>query len=929
MTLLASLLSIALALTPTPQECKRDAGKVFRIGPSVPVIVADDVAEKDLAGLDALFEMVGHRLTVLPAAQFKPGPPAIYWGTLGRHGSFENRKVRKWAEYAEGLDAQGYAVAIWPKGVVLAGAGAAGTQYALTTLLQLVKADPLAWPCLRLRDWPSRKVRGALLSGIPGRDEIVRFAGVKCNYLFFDSPGLGELDAVRTKAWRNVFADARVYGIEPVPVIRPYNATVGWLARFPEAAEGRTVTDELTLAGDDWAALSKRNVIHTEESPVRVSISGLRCRSREDFALESGGIAVPYDAAGRPWLIRRVPGGRIPDGATVSVRYSYAPEGTRAVCPRAAETEALWKAMFGGLMDALAPAYVCLGGGAAGRVNDDLRCLEHGQSPGEVRREATGRIAGLLKEMSPDVRLVEWHDESPGGGGERGALLTLVGGKGKRSTIAAVVDGDAADAYVAARERPGVVIATGAPSDLPFRWAMEKAWSVETPVLAWPEGLNAYFGAGLWQPDYEEGLAAVVTYLNGCTVSGQKPEASFEAFSRVAGRLERVLPEDDPELTGVERLYRNLCRYLELEARFNEDANASTLVRLVDLVENQAQLDPDFADERRQRIVETIEGQGLFVPSRILFDAQVLHYRSYALPQGHPVYEVPVAPVFSDGAGETEALLDLLAPGPLVARIDYETFAAGSVALSSSNDGEHFEHVETWVPADGRGVRGPAVLLKPTAPRALRLTVKSGGESAVLRELRVFGLKPPARLNCEATAERPALDTAWPAGKAASAFVLRDAPRFAEAPTVVRLCRSRSHFFVRARAYEPRVHAMVSDGGEEGAPLWEQESFEVRIRRADGRVYRFVVNPRGASYESLDGDGGWEAVWEAQAAIGADRWRALVALPFEAVGGPPRRVETWQVNFSRHRHNIVREHSVWAPGGGDGQDYPYGEVVFR
>ncbi len=222
----------------------------------------------------------------------------------------------------------------------------------------------------------------------------------------------------------------------------------------------------------------------------------------------------------------------------------------------------------------------------------------------------------------------------------------------------------------------------------------------------------------------------------------------------------------------------------------------------------------------------------------------------------------------------------------------------------------------------------------------LRLTVHSAAEQAVLREMRVFALKPVAEAACSYTAEmRSGMpDAAWADAPEVAGFLDRDATRFAATPTAVRLCRNRAHLFIGVTAYEPRMHAMLADMTDRDATLWTQESVEVRLQADDGPMLRFVVNPNGARYDAeavllgervAGWDAGWDGGWEVMTKRNEDAWAAVFAIPFETLGERPRAGDRWRANFLRHRFNIDEEHSAWEHDHEQPGREVFGEIVFN
>ena len=945
---LTCLLLALISIIPAPRDAELDEDDRFQVFPGLPVVLPDDTQPEDY-GVGALFEAIGYDLPVQPASAFDAGDTALYIGEAARHAAFEKRKLRKYAEDAGEHGPEGYRLTIWKKGAVVAGASRAGVWYGVQTLAQLARANPLSWPYLELRDWPERPVRGAVVRGLLTTGQVRAFAAIKCNWLLFESDDFYRLEGVTAQAWERVFEDARRMHIEPVPTVRMFSGAGPLLEMRPETAEGRLRTEPATLRGDDPAALSKTNVIRTETCPIEVRVSGILCRQRQDYLIDEGELEAPFYAINRPWMLRRMPGGRIPDGATVAVTYCYVPHGSSALNPYAPETEELLHQVFANLVATCTPNYVCIGGGEAARLNRDLRSVNQNKDNAEAFFELVHLAAGVLGDIDPAAtvllsnRLLDpWEDAyhlppnaqllahartDPVLPGQ--PLWTQTPGK---PAMAVTLNASPARAYRAAAQiltgengPRGLLVGAGSAESESLLVAAEKLWSPRYPLAAWPEGLNAHFGVDLWKPVHEARLAALTNHLNAHVLRGAEPDSLWEAFDPVREELEEILPEDDPELAMTAALLQNLLAYLELEHDYTEERGEKPLRELVEVVRRQAELDPSLAGERLERITGTIEEQGLFVPASILFGERLAYYRPYSVPGGRRLFEVPAEPEYTDTPFEASALLDFQAAPGQVARIAFETVRAKRVVLEKNTGDGAFRAIQEWTSDEAGGVRGPLFPEPPPRAAQLRLTLESAAEQAVLREMRVFALKSAPEAACSYTTEMRSggamPEAAWAGAPEAAGFLNLAARRFATAPSAVRLCRNRSHLFIGITAYEPRMHAMVADMTERDAPLWQQESVEVRIQAEENPLLRFVVSPQGTRHDAeavllgtrvAGWDAGWDGDWEAIAQRNDGAWAVVLAIPFSTLGERARAGGRWRANFLRHRLNIEEEHSAWA-----------------
>ncbi|MCH9010717.1 MAG: hypothetical protein IIC21_08845, partial [Chloroflexi bacterium] len=167
------------------------------------------------------------------------------------------------------------------------------------------------------------------------------------------------------------------------------------LRRDGRTAEGRIAEDRLILPQSAWVALPRPNTVAGPDSPIRVSVSGIGCEEGVDYEIQPGRTAYPFRATDFPWKIRRVPGGAIPDGATVDVRYAYVPENTAAMCPYAKATLRLWRGALEKVRDRLKPRTIHLGLSRPARLRADLRCEARASSDLDAFAHAVKSAIGI------------------------------------------------------------------------------------------------------------------------------------------------------------------------------------------------------------------------------------------------------------------------------------------------------------------------------------------------------------------------------------------------------------------------------------------------------------------------------------------------------------------------------------------------------
>ncbi len=963
------LLSLAAAadppvLYPEPQSIDLESG-AFDLTRAVPVVVADDATREEEQRIENLFAAIGFSLKIAHAAEDRPGRAAIYIGEAERHASFQQRRLRSLAAPMTEARPQSYRLMISKKCIVIVGADAPGVWYGLQTLVKLIRQYGLSLPCVDIRDHPDLHARGVFVEGAIPLERLSELAQTRCNLIVFSSPELYVLEGACAERWRALFDEARRRQIEPIPLIDPLSNAAPLLSVRPDAVEGRTAVDLVTFYGNDWQPLTHPNLIGPDVSPVEVSVSGVTCARGIDYILDGPPLEYPFRSS-RPWRIRALPEGAIPSGAVATARYSYAPPGSAACCPHAPETRRALRQVLGRLIDVLEPKMIHIGHGNIERLNQDIRCRERHDTNAGCFVGSVALCREIVEDIDPDVRLIMWANAiDPTQDARRYELVgaerdlpddillclrpsTMPGGRPYRPADSIVWAGEtgrpflsmpaAASASVyacaaamgeAGAAAEGILVPLG--DDV--RLAMEKAWSKGNPIDAWGEGLNQYFGAALLDLSYDDVLDALVRRMNRAVLDGVSPREKFRAFQDVLDSVRERLPKDNRQADVAENLYRLLSEYLELEAAYAESQDSSVPARLRDVVEGVAEPDPETGPERASRILDAIEATRLFVPSSILFRRYVLPFREIALPPGARAYEILATPRYIDHEHEAEAVFDLLScPGPLF-RIDFETVGAARITVERSADGTRFEAVQEWTSQRRGGVRGPILLDRPPTSRFIRVRAAAPAERAVLREVRLLALKGTAKATWPRVSTAPSVDglldeAPWAAAAQLDGFLLADGSAYPEAPTHVELCRGRDALYVGVTAFEPRMGTLVVNATQQDAPLWEEESFEIRIVSSEDEVFRFIVNPLAARYDSRGWDRGWDGRWQAATTIHDDHWSAELAIPCATFDAALESGADWRVNFIRTRRNVRDEESAWAVESDAAVICPSGTVTF-
>jgi hyaluronoglucosaminidase len=149
------------AVRPTPQQVTERAGAI-PIPPAVTEVVGTDTDPAALTALAAVLRADGARtITQVTAGSPAPrGPLTIVVGTPSDNSSVTPALDALDAQGPAGLPSGGYVLASGDGEIVLAGADATGTYYAVDTLRQLITHRTLR--DVVVRDWPSVPVRGVI-----------------------------------------------------------------------------------------------------------------------------------------------------------------------------------------------------------------------------------------------------------------------------------------------------------------------------------------------------------------------------------------------------------------------------------------------------------------------------------------------------------------------------------------------------------------------------------------------------------------------------------------------------------------------------------------------------------------------------------------------------------------------------------------------
>ena len=299
-----------------------------------------------------------------------------------------------------------------------------GALYGLMAVPDLLSRAPEGGRQLiaaELNDRPAMPFRGTYMAGLP-RDKGARLAwcrrlaALRINAVVIEDGIWWQLDDEdQRKAARDAFADFRDHGINPIPELQSF----GWahlvLAIDPMVAEGKLVErEELVLRGEAPTSLANANVLRTEATDIAVSSpDGNEYVEGRDYKVIDGSTVHVYRPDAKAYRVQRLPGGRIPDGATVHVSYDYVSRvnaGNCPYCPSEPRVAAIMTEAIRNTVRYLQPTTVHIGHDEPAVMNSDSRCLKREKTNAELFAEDVQRLYDAAHEVDPSVRIMLWAD---------------------------------------------------------------------------------------------------------------------------------------------------------------------------------------------------------------------------------------------------------------------------------------------------------------------------------------------------------------------------------------------------------------------------------------------------------------------------------------------------------------------------------------
>ena len=321
----------------------------------------------------------------------------------------------------EGKGLESYTLAVDPSGVEISAGSDAGALCAVTTLVQLLRSYARSGRAeivaCRITDWPDMPLRGAFWSPDFNWEQFARH---KLNLMYLSTSYWLEWHAFPEEVPRvhQYFQDAEKFGVAILASTGVFQGHEVYQYHDPNLAEGKSVDGEkIVLTKETPVALRHALVLRTKLRGLTLTSADGSTVYKEgtDYAVTLGTpVSYPFQKIKdpEPDMIRRLPGGAIPDGAAVLASYNYGePAGKMEIClsePDATRipAEALAASfrefprlrLFNVNLDEIAYFRMCSLCKASDKSNDQLMC------------DWITAMDQAVKAAQPDARLVTWDD---------------------------------------------------------------------------------------------------------------------------------------------------------------------------------------------------------------------------------------------------------------------------------------------------------------------------------------------------------------------------------------------------------------------------------------------------------------------------------------------------------------------------------------
>jgi len=183
-------------------------------------------------------------------------------------------------------------------------------------------------------------------------------------------------------------------------------------------------------------------------------------------------------------------------------------------------------------------------------------------------------------------------------------------------------------------------------------------------------------------------------------------------------------------------------------------------------------------------------------------------------------------------------------------------------------------------------------------------------------------------------------DPCWSRAGEAKDFVLYGGRGYATEPTEALALFDAKNLYVGVRCFDSDIGQLKTDIITRDDAVYSDDCVELFFIPPDSgvlaefpesvRYFHLVANSRGVQYDEvgMSDPGSWDAEWQCQASVHADRWELEIALPFAELKTHVSDGVVWAVNFNRSQ-KAKGEASGWSITFAGFHDPPhFGRLIF-
>ncbi len=325
---------------------------------------------------------------------------------------------------------EGYVLKVSPGNIEILSNTPRGAFYGIQTLCQLVSEDKgkVYVPLCKITDYPAIGIRAVHFSGINPekvKEQIEKVARLKYNMVIIESQVYFDLGQGENRVMmEDIFRFARERYLEPVPEVLSFASAQGIISQDPYSAEGiRVENREFQFVGDFARPVDGQpfaNVIRDGSDEILVKSKDRKNTYAEgyDYEVKLAIPRFPFKAGTSPAGITRIPSGRIGEGESISVSYTYIenkpsfdlPDSSQTYCPSSERTYDIMSKTLQNVMSILKPKYISIGHDEIRGMNRDKRCRDRNMSNAQILAEDVNRLYGIIKNIDEEVQVLMWND---------------------------------------------------------------------------------------------------------------------------------------------------------------------------------------------------------------------------------------------------------------------------------------------------------------------------------------------------------------------------------------------------------------------------------------------------------------------------------------------------------------------------------------